>query len=463
MQNYTEINALKRNTLIIAIANIGSKAIAFLLAPIYSYFLTPSQYGITDLITTSVSLLLPILCLDIYEATFRYTSDKNYSETKVVSSSLFILIIETIFLILGSLVLKYLCSIPDYLFVVLVCVELDSIFQVLTQYVRGKNLMKEYAYSGVVFSIVLLIANLILLVLMQKELTGWIMSFLAAKFIACFYIVYISKFWHFFSLKDISKDYLREAFQYCLPLLPNTIMWWVMNLSDRFLITFYIGIAGTGIYAVASKIPSILGIFENIFFQSWQTSAINTVEDNNKEDFYSFIFEKYLIFLSLGIITVLTILKPVIHFFSEEYESAWISSGILVVSVIFHALGGNLGALYAAFKTTKGAFYTSLCGALTNLSLNILLIPLWGLTAAALTTMIGYFVVLLMRWIDIKKYVHLKIKIETVCVCSFLVITQTTAYYLDNMFSYPFFIIVLLTGLFFYKKEIKGLVSAVIK
>ena len=81
---------LKRNTLIIAIGNLGSKAIAFVLAPLYSFYLTTSQYGTMDLITTTVGLVMPFFCLDIFEATFRYSNDKEYDENKVISSSLFV-------------------------------------------------------------------------------------------------------------------------------------------------------------------------------------------------------------------------------------------------------------------------------------------------------------------------------------------------------------------------------------
>ena len=83
-QNY---NDLKRNTIIIGISNLGSKAISFVLAPLYSYYLSTTQYGTMDLITTMVGLVMPLLCWDIYEATFRFSSDKKYDASIVFSSS----------------------------------------------------------------------------------------------------------------------------------------------------------------------------------------------------------------------------------------------------------------------------------------------------------------------------------------------------------------------------------------
>ena len=459
MNKVKELHTLKRNTIIIAISNIGSKAIAFILAPLYSYYLSPEQYGVMDLIITMGGLLLPVLCLDIFEATFRYTSDSKYSRRTVLSSSLFILILETAIICIGLTAISQFISIPYYLIIVLVCTELDSLFQVLIQFVRGKNMMISYAFSGIVYSVTLLISNLCLLVLMARSLDGWIISFLIAKSLTCIYAAIVSKVWTEFSWNHVSKEFISEALAYCLPLLPNMIMWWIMNLSDRLLITFYIGVAATGIYAVASKVPSILGVFENIFFQSWQTSAINTVNGEDRDAFYSRVFEKYMIFLTLGILGVLIILKPIINIFSNEYSLAWGSSGILVITVMLHALGGNLGALYAALKSTKGALLTSLYGALTNIVLNIFLIPIWGLVAAAITTLIGYAVVLAMRWVDLRKYVKLKIGFRNVLFCSLLIVFQTCLYYLNHFNAYLVIIqiIVLTIGCIVYKKDIFAL------
>lgn len=105
---------LKKNTIIIAISSLGSKIINFILAPMYSYFLTPEQYGQMDLIITTTSLLLPFICLNIYAGTFRYTieSSSEDGKKKVLSNSLFICLIIPIFTILILLLLQFWTNIP---------------------------------------------------------------------------------------------------------------------------------------------------------------------------------------------------------------------------------------------------------------------------------------------------------------------------------------------------------------
>lgn len=90
MMDKKTYSELKRNTIIIAISNLGSKAISFILAPLYSYYMTTAEYGTMDLITTTVGLLFPFVCIDIFEATFRFANDQKYNEKTVLSTSLFI-------------------------------------------------------------------------------------------------------------------------------------------------------------------------------------------------------------------------------------------------------------------------------------------------------------------------------------------------------------------------------------
>lgn len=429
--------ALRKNTIVIAIANIGSRAISFILAPLYSYYLSTGQYGTMDLFTTTASLLGPLLCLDIYEATFRFAKDDTYSKKEVISSSLFLCLNEAI---VYSIVLAIVCIFfhpPVSSVACIISVLVDIFLNTLTQYARGCDEIKIFAFSGVVNSIVLLSLNLLLLVFLNLQLTGWIISYIVAKIVAIIYLCLRTKVWKELSFSAINKEYFKDALKYSLPLMPTAMMWWVMNASDRYALTFFMGVSVTGIYAVASKLPSILSIFENIFYQAWQTSAIDTLNDEDKGKFYSDVFNNYFRVLSIGIIGLLIVLKPLTTLlFAKEYHDAWMCSAILLVGVMVHALGGNLGALYTVFKETKGALKTATAGALTNIVLNLIFIPYYGMMAAATTTLIGYFVVLFWRWKDMRKYVKITFHFSKQWAYFILVIAQFGLYYVPGMLSY---------------------------
>lgn len=448
-------NDLRYNTILIAIANIGSKAISFILAPMYSYFLSTGEYGTMDLFTTTASLLGPLFCLDIYEATFRYAKDGTYEKKDVISSSLAVCFTESFLLVSVIILACFFCKLPVTTVACLISVFIDTILNTLTQYARGCDRIKVFAFSGVVNSVVLLASNVVLLAFLHFGLKGWIISYILAKVIVIVYLCIRIDLLQVISIKYINKTFLREALKYSLPLMPNAMIWWVMNASDRYILAFSFNTTVVGIYAVASKLPSMLSVLENVFYQAWQTSSINALEENNRDKFYSDIFKKYFSVLTLGVLGLLLILKPMIlRLFAHGYKEAWLSTSILVIAIMFHALSGYLGTFYVTFKNTKGALVTSTIGAVINIVLNCFFIPYGGIIAAATTTLIGYIVVLLYRWWEVKKFVKLTITPLFVVVWLGVIGVQFALYYIDGIWSYIVRFIILLVAMWVNREVI---------
>ena len=313
-----ELSVLRRNTMIIAIANLGSKAIGFILAPLYSFYLSTSEYGTMDLITTTAGLLMPLLCLDIYEATFRFASENDYDKKIVFSSSVSLSAAVSLCVTLITLFLKLTADLPNVVLYAVLASAIDANYMVLSWFARGDAKMKVFAFSGVVNSLFTLILNGLFLIMIKMGLHGWIASYLIAKIVACIYVIVRVKAWELFSFNYLNSKFYSSALKYCIPLLPTASMWWIMNASDRYMVAFFIGTAGNGIYAVANKLPALLSVFEGIFYQSWQTSAFNTVNDKNKENFYSSVFINYLCILVVGVLALFIVLKPFIIFLFEQ-------------------------------------------------------------------------------------------------------------------------------------------------
>lgn len=455
-----ELGELRRNTIIIAISNIGSKAIGFILAPLYSYYLTTAEYGTTDLIGTTANLLLPFICFDIFEACFRYLGDREYDPSEVFSSSLFVCFFETSIVLCISLILGRILNIPFVVYVCIISAVLDSYYQVLAQYARGKNRMISFALSGIIHSVILLGMNVILMVLIGLGLKGWIISFVASKLIVILFLIVNLKIWKVFHFSNIHKRFIREAIRFCLPLIPSASMWWIMNASDRYVITLIAGMSATGIYSAANKLPALLSVFENVFYQAWQTTAINTLERDDRNNVYSKVFTHYFQFLSIGVIGILVILKPLIlHLFANAYSDAWICSSVLVVSVMIHALAGNLGTIYTVFKKTGGAFKTSAIGAVINILTNIVFVKLFGFTAAAWTTLFCYFIVLIIRWNDTKVFVKLELPKDKIIITSAFVVVQFVFYYIPGVISFIIRVLIFILFCFLHRDLLIGIIK----
>lgn len=455
-----ELSELRRNTIIIAISNLGSKAIGFVLAPLYSYYLTTTEYGTADLIGTTASLLLPFICFDIFEACFRYSSDRKYDPEVVFSSSLFICFIETTVVLCITFVFGFFVKLPSIIYICVLSAILDSYYQVLAQFARGIKRMISFALSGILHSLALLGMNILLMVLIGLGLRGWIISFVVSKLLVVFFLLFNLRIWKTFKYSKISKPFIQEALKFCLPLIPSASMWWIMNASDRYVISFVVGVSATGIYAVANKLPALLSVFENVFYQAWQTTAISTLEREDRNRVYSSVFIRYFEFLAFGVLGILVLLKPmIIYLFADAYNAAWECSSVLVVGVMIHALAGNLGTIYTVFKKTGGAFRTSAIGAAFNIVTNIVFVRLFGFNAAAWTTLFGYLIVLAIRWHDIKEFVNMEIPKKDLIITIAFVLIQLALYYVSGVVSFVARIIVFLMFCLLHRKLLIGIIK----
>ena len=80
-----EVKELAKNTGLLAIGQFGTKLLSFFLVPLYTYVLSTAEYGTYDLMNTTISLLVPILSLNICDSALRFPLDKDVDRKQVFS------------------------------------------------------------------------------------------------------------------------------------------------------------------------------------------------------------------------------------------------------------------------------------------------------------------------------------------------------------------------------------------
>lgn len=164
-------------------------------------------------------------------------------------------------------------------------------------------------------------------------------------------------------MSEINKSIMALMLKYSIPLIPNSIMWWLINASSRFFISYFLGITTNGLFAVASKIPALVTIMSQIFSQAWQLSAIEEFDNKNNDKFYSSVFKHLSSVMYLGSLLLIIVLKPLFYYlFSVDFFEAWKVVPFLLVGAVFSAFSGFIGATYVASKQTSGVFKTSVVG-----------------------------------------------------------------------------------------------------
>lgn len=427
------------NSAVFAIGNLGSKLVLILLVPLYTYYLSTVEYGMIDIVTTTTSMLLPIISLSIFDAVLRFVMDKDQAKDSVITNALMVTIIGSVIAFIFYPILKYfnvLDGLLGYMYVILILQAFQSMF---AQFVRAIGQIKAYSLNGIFMTIITSIMNIILIVKFNKGISGYLISIIIANLTSIIFLNFFTKTYKYIKIDKLDKELTKRMLIYCVPLIPNTFMWWIMNASSRYFILFFVGASANGLFAVANKIPSLLSILNSIFFQAWQLSAIEEYNSKDKSKFYSQIFDYFSMVMFLATSGILMILKYLIRFaVASEFYPSWKSISFLLLGVVFSSFAGFLGTNYIAAKQTKGVFRTSLIGGILNVICNLIFVPLLGTIGAGISTMISFFVIWIMRVHDTRQFITMKLNIKNITMNLLLIFIQIFVLYFNLSSSTEF-------------------------
>ncbi|UUX35237.1 lipopolysaccharide biosynthesis protein [Fundicoccus culcitae] len=399
---------LLNNSIIFTIGNFGSKLINLFMVPLYTNVLTTSEYGTVDLIITTIGLLVPFFSLSLGHAALRFTIDATSIKDKQSifnNISLHGLLASLILLLLYPLINSFsVFSEYGIYFVLLMILNLFN--DLYSQFVRGVGLVKQYAINGIIMTLVTVSTNLLLLVVFDFGINGYIISLIIAVFISNLYLLFsISNIINLIP-KFFDVNLYKEMLSFSIPIIPNTVMWWLINGSTRYFLLYFVGTAANGLFAVANKIPSIISMVTNIFMQAWQLSSFEEYNSSDKDKFYSTIFNGFSTILFIVGSGILVILKPALRILVEQtfYES-WTIVPFLIIGVIYQSFSAFLGTNYTASKNTKGTFTTSLYGGVVSVVSSLVLIPTIGTIGAGISTALSFIIMFVLRYVDTKKFV----------------------------------------------------------
>jgi O-antigen/teichoic acid export membrane protein len=420
------------NSMLFGIGNFGSKIILILLVPLYTFYLSTSEYGTIDIITTTTSMLLPLVSLSIYEAVLRFVMDKDTSVQSVLTNAFAMTTLGIFIAILVYPILNYFNVFNGLLVYVYFILILQAIEIILAQYTRAIDKVKIYAINGIIKTLTLGLSNILLLIVFKQGIDGYLNSIIFSNIVS---IVFLSSNTNIFKNINVNKlnmKLMKIMLIYSMPLIPNSFMWFLMNASNRYFILHYKGVEINGLFAVASKIPALLTIFTSIFSKAWQLSAIEEYNSESKSKFYTQIFYYYQSLLLLGTSLTLVFLKPLLNLiFAEEFYLSWQYIPFLLLSVVFSSFSGFLGTNYIAAKETKGVFRTSLIGGLLSLALNFMLVPILGGIGAALATMFSFIIIWILRLYDTKRFIKIDIDTKKLVICLLVVLIQIMILFLE--------------------------------
>lgn len=422
------------NTIIIGIGKFSTQIVSFLLLPLYTSILTTEEYGIYDLILTITTFALPFITLLMEESMFRFLIDcKDDNQKKnVISQTMLYTLVSTTFFIIIALIVNKFFKIP-YLWISLIYIASSIISGLRNALVRGLGKIKLYTLINFVSSLLNIILNIVFIALLRYGIYGLLLAGIISSVVSSIIIFVILKMHKYFSVKNYDKNLMKKMIKYSIPLVPNSLSWAVVNLSDRLVISGVIGASANGIYAMSYKFPNLMNTIYSFFYTAWTESSAKAINDNENEDFFNNIYKiltNAMFSVSLGIIVCMPIIFNL--FIKADYVEAYKYIPILVIAMYFNNMSGYYGGIFTGYKDTKIMGITTIIGAIINLVIDILLIKFIGIYAAAISTLISCMVIYYYRKSKAKKYIKLQ-KVDLKVGCVILIITLFLYYNNNNL------------------------------
>lgn len=447
---------LIKNTSIFAIGTFGSKLLVFLIVPLYTHLLSTSEYGIIDVFTSTINLFIPFATLLIYEAAIRFLISKEFDKKVIFNNCFFTFVFGCIFSVILSKFIVHFLKIDNYRFIFDLILILTSFTTIFSQYLRATGENLKFSFSGIITTFFTVGLNLIFLLIFKMGINGYLLSLLISQLITSLYLVISCRFFENFDLKYINFSSLKLMLEYSIPLVPNNIMWWIMNAGDKYIINFSLGNSANGIYSLSYKIPTILSVLFSIFMQAWQVSAIEEMQDKNRNYFYKNVFNYISFSLVFVTFLILLFLQPIFDLMiGKDFLNSINYVPLLCVATVINCYATFSGIVYIINKNSKKSFVTTFVGAIVNVVLNFLLIKQFDLYGVSIGTILGYVFVMLLRFYDFKKEFKVSLlSIKTLLYILLLIFCSYIFVTLDSFAKYIIIYLSLLIVLIISKNEL---------
>ena len=397
---------LVKNTAILGIGAIISKGLVFFMIPFFSRWLSVDDYGAFDLYSTYITLLIPFMTLSSGEAIFRFLIDTHediFEKKNIITNGIVIFFAGSLVTVSVSLLVLMktspLVAIPFCAFLMG-----EALNNFTLTYLRGIKKLEKYTICNILTMSGIAFFVTVLVLICKTELPGMLYGYALGYGLSSVFALVSTSVWKFIDIKFISFKEIKTLVKYSAPLIPNAISWWIVNASDRTIIKIFLGTAANGIYAIAYKIPSLCTTLFNVFNISWQENVSLAINDEDRETYFAKIFASVIRILVSICVCITSIDFILFHYiFDIKYIDGMKYVPILITACIFTVVSQFFGGIFIGLKEPKYNGGTTVLSAIVNVAVHLALVNICGLYAAAISTLVSFVFLCVIRYIIIKR------------------------------------------------------------
>lgn len=402
--------SLIKNTTILALGNFSSRILSFLLVPLYSFYLNPSDFGAIDLQITFLSMLYIIVSLQSIESSFRFIQDcKTDQEKKITFSNALItsligIGIFSVVMLIIELLLNF-----EYTIIFILYVSTNILVNLFLHTLRGMNQMTIYAISGFISTALQFGCNILFIIALGMGSITLLVTPIITNFMVIIIIMFRTNLLNLVDFKTGSMMEIKKQLVYSLPLIPNALGLWLTASIGRFILLFYYGTTEVGLLAFTLKFPLLLATINSIFFMAWQMSAISEYHSKDRDKFASEVFQQFSQLLLSIILVMLPFTKIVIFtLMGDSYLETWMYIPIFFSGVIFNSYAQFFSMGFFGAKKTAEVFYSVVISCIAYIVVGLILGNFFYIFGIGIAYSFSMFI----YWIYIKKRSEKYMKID---------------------------------------------------
>lgn len=391
---------LFKNTVFYSIGEILPRALNFILLPVYTKYLSPTDYGINSYAHTIILFLyvLGAFSLNSYVLRYYFIHDNEEERKSLIGTAqlaiimLNAVILSLAFLLMPGIISSYSIQVPwePYFRLAFIINFLDSFSVIPLVVYRVRQEAIKFVLLGFSRTLFTVILTVYLLIVEHRGLLGTFQAqlyiYLPYTFI---YLVILNRYgrWH------INLDYLKEGLKYATPLIPGAIGYIFLSMSDRIILERHVGMDELGIYNVACSMAIVLNVIIQSGYKAIEPELFRRF---GNEGFFEFVRKSQGVFFSVIYISAMAL-----SLFSQEvfnmmttdsFHKGYILVPALVVGVIMTGQNVIYGGILGGECRTKVIGIATIIGAVVSVIFNLCFVPYWGTYAAAVASAVSFFV-----------------------------------------------------------------------
>ena len=389
------------NFLIYGLGGIISNIIPFVMIPIVTRLMPSTEYyGISDLSNTVVQFGSAIAIMGMYDAMYRMFFEKEEVsyQKKVCSTALVFtcctsVVVFLVMVLLRKTIADLFFNNVKYAYVIYLSAMASLVGgtnAIIAAPTRMQNKRKVYLIANTLGPLLSYSVAIPMLLAGYYVIALPLAAVISGITVELFFGM-LNRKW--FSISNFDKALLKELLIIAIPLLPNFLIYWLFNSCDKVMITNLIGIGKTGVYSVGSKLGQASQLIYLAFAGGWQYFAFSTMKEENQIKSNSLVFE-YLGAISFVVSAFICAWSFELFkfLFTKDYLMGYVIAPYLFLAPLLLMLFQVAANQFLVIKKTWPNMFILSVGAVLNVFLNYLLIPVIGIEGAAIATLLGYIV-----------------------------------------------------------------------